>query len=260
MNDYENFLKDGKIVAFPKKKSRRKPVLEYLASKFEFNRIYTEKEVNEMIDEYHLFNDYFLLRRELIEYRLLFRTNNGAKYWKASQIPNTFETERLILRNTVIEDEDTLFEVSDSCNYMAEYTGETVTKDDIHDMIVNGDLPPKGYKEFFQSMTILSKENNDVIGDLDYYCGYPNPDTLWISSFTIKKDYQEKGYGKEVIDAFSEILKISPVHKIGIGVHLKNWQALRFWFKCGFAKITAIKGDKVYAPNHFSIIALEKTV
>ncbi|KJS83828.1 MAG: hypothetical protein JM58_11905 [Peptococcaceae bacterium BICA1-8] len=76
------FLDDaGKIVQIPVPNRTKIPVLAYLASKFEEDRIYSEKEVNEIIDGWHTFGDYFILRRLLIDYKFLGRTPNGAQYW-----------------------------------------------------------------------------------------------------------------------------------------------------------------------------------
>jgi hypothetical protein len=61
----------------------RVAVLEYLCGKFEKNRIYTEKEINQMIDRWHTFGDYFLLRRSLIDYRFMARKPDGSQYWVA---------------------------------------------------------------------------------------------------------------------------------------------------------------------------------
>lgn len=79
----DNYLdKNRKIKCWPKKKQSRLIVLNYLVSKFDFNTIYNEKEVNKIIEENHSFTDYFLLRRELIEYKLMLRTMDGSKYWR----------------------------------------------------------------------------------------------------------------------------------------------------------------------------------
>ena len=73
---------EGKITQLPSKHAPRAAVLEYLASKFEAGRDYTEKEVNAACDEWHTFNDYFILRRELVESGLLLRERDGSRYWK----------------------------------------------------------------------------------------------------------------------------------------------------------------------------------
>ena len=76
------FLDDaGKIIKVPAPNKTKIPVLEYLAGKFEDQRIYNEKEVNEVIINWHTFGDHYILRRLLIDYKFLDRTPNGAEYW-----------------------------------------------------------------------------------------------------------------------------------------------------------------------------------
>ncbi len=73
---------EGRIKIWPSKINMKNEVLTYLADKFESGRIYSEKEVNRTINAWHTFNDYFLLRRGLIDAKLLSRTINGSSYWK----------------------------------------------------------------------------------------------------------------------------------------------------------------------------------
>jgi hypothetical protein len=75
----------GKITQIPVPNRTKIPVLAYLACKFEQERTYSEKEVNGIIDSWHTFGDYFLLRRLLIDYKFLKRTPNGAEYWVAQR-------------------------------------------------------------------------------------------------------------------------------------------------------------------------------
>lgn len=72
---------DGRIRQWPAHNRTRIPVLRYLCGKFEKNRIYTEKEVNKVIERWHTFGDYFLLRRSLIDYRFMARKPDGSQYW-----------------------------------------------------------------------------------------------------------------------------------------------------------------------------------
>lgn len=90
-NDIDKYLDDkGRIKIWPAKIERKKEVLEYLSTKFDYAKFYTEKEVNSIIDNWHTFNDYFLLRRGLVDHKLLSRTRNGAQYWREGQFtPNT---------------------------------------------------------------------------------------------------------------------------------------------------------------------------
>lgn len=75
---------EGKIKQWPAAGKTKIAVVGYLAGKFEKDRIYNEKEVNEIINKWHTFNDYFLLRRSLIDYKFMGRTRNGAEYWVIS--------------------------------------------------------------------------------------------------------------------------------------------------------------------------------
>ncbi len=82
--DISKFLDDsGRITQLSQKRAIRIATLGYLAGKFEANRDYTEKEVNSLCEEWHTFGDYFILRRELIDYGLLCREPNGSRYWKS---------------------------------------------------------------------------------------------------------------------------------------------------------------------------------
>lgn len=72
------------IIFWPKKRSGKQIVIEWLSSKFRFGKRYSEKEVNKIIEAHHSFNDIALLRRELISKRLLRRKDDGSIYWKAN--------------------------------------------------------------------------------------------------------------------------------------------------------------------------------
>jgi len=75
----------GKIKQLPKKQTLRFAVLGYLAEKFEPGSIYSEREVNELCNEWHTFGDYFVLRRELVDFGLLKREKDGSKYWRVTK-------------------------------------------------------------------------------------------------------------------------------------------------------------------------------
>jgi hypothetical protein len=73
---------NGKITQLPKKLKVQLAVLAYLAGKFERDRNYTEREVNAVCDAWHSFGDFFLLRRELVDYDFLNRERDGSRYWR----------------------------------------------------------------------------------------------------------------------------------------------------------------------------------
>lgn len=86
--EIKKFLdEEDRITLFPAKKRNKALCLFYLAGKFEPDTIYTEKQVNEIIDSYHTFQDKWLLRRELINHGLLERLADGSQYWLAKDLP-----------------------------------------------------------------------------------------------------------------------------------------------------------------------------
>lgn len=97
MNNNEvlaRFLDEEKrVTMLPAKKEKRDCVLAYLAEKFEPGRDYTEKEVNALLSVWHTFDDFFLLRRELVDHKLLLRERNGSRYWRENAEEAPLESE-----------------------------------------------------------------------------------------------------------------------------------------------------------------------
>ncbi|BAU41635.1 MULTISPECIES: DUF2087 domain-containing protein [Cyanophyceae] len=83
--ELQPYLDDqGRVTRWPSKRNRARVqtlVLWYLAEKFAAGRTYTEREVNQLLNEHHTFCDPALLRRELFEHGLLQRERNGSAYW-----------------------------------------------------------------------------------------------------------------------------------------------------------------------------------
>lgn len=79
----KNFYdENGKLISYPAKRPLRKLVLDVIAEMFEYNRQYSEKEVNEIIRQSILFSDVELIRREMYDHRLLGRLKDGSAYWR----------------------------------------------------------------------------------------------------------------------------------------------------------------------------------
>ncbi|WP_243446392.1 DUF2087 domain-containing protein [Romboutsia weinsteinii] len=80
--DVKNFLDDNnKVKIWPSKRNKKLKVLDYIITRFEDEKIYTEKEVNSIIEDIHTFGDIALIRRELYENKYLARTQNCSEYW-----------------------------------------------------------------------------------------------------------------------------------------------------------------------------------
>ena len=72
---------EGIIIRWPKKKEEKRAVLEYLITKFEKGKKYSELEVNMILKRWHSFGDHSLLRRELYDAFLIDRTLDCHEYW-----------------------------------------------------------------------------------------------------------------------------------------------------------------------------------
>ena len=86
LEELKGFLdEEQRLKVWPSKPDKKQAAMEYIASKFEYDREYMEKEVSEIIKQSHTFNDHPMVRRELIDRKLLARTSNGAKYWRVKE-------------------------------------------------------------------------------------------------------------------------------------------------------------------------------
>lgn len=74
-------LEPLKLGQYPTKAKKKIAVLKRIANEFKSGCVYTEKEVDAILKSIYEF-DYATLRRELIDYGFMKRTNNCTKYWK----------------------------------------------------------------------------------------------------------------------------------------------------------------------------------
>jgi len=74
------------LTSMPSKYKKELIFAYYLATKFESGKTYSEIEVNDIILSHMTFRD-STFRRDLIDFGLLSRTNDGKSYWK-NEIPS----------------------------------------------------------------------------------------------------------------------------------------------------------------------------
>ena len=72
------FFEYGKLKSIPSQRKKERIVLEEMVKAFEYDRIYSEREVNIIIADYH--DDFCTLRRDMIGEKLLARDERG--YWR----------------------------------------------------------------------------------------------------------------------------------------------------------------------------------
>lgn len=74
----DSFFEYGKLKAIPSQRKKERIVLEVIAEAFEYDRIYTEREVNIIIADFN--DDFCTIRRDMISEKLLDRSSEG--YWR----------------------------------------------------------------------------------------------------------------------------------------------------------------------------------
>ncbi len=81
------FGPEGRMARWPSKYSHQVPCLWVIWSRIPARRDFTEREVNAMITAQHDFGDYALLRRELVNHKLMERTIDGRVYRRLERQP-----------------------------------------------------------------------------------------------------------------------------------------------------------------------------
>ena len=75
------FVRDGRLIAMPAKRAKRRRLLDLLAQDFEPGVHYPEAEVNRRLGRWH--PDVATLRRYLVDEGFLDRQGGGGDYWRA---------------------------------------------------------------------------------------------------------------------------------------------------------------------------------
>ena len=75
------FFEDGKLKSIPSQRKKERIVLEKIAEAFEYDRVYSEREVNIIIADFY--DDFCTIRRDMISENLLDR--DAGKYWRIRQ-------------------------------------------------------------------------------------------------------------------------------------------------------------------------------
>jgi hypothetical protein len=70
----------GRLAQWPSKQKVQRMALDYLVGKFDHGREYSEREVNELLLDWHTFRDWALLRRLLCDWGYMTRERDGTRY------------------------------------------------------------------------------------------------------------------------------------------------------------------------------------
>ncbi len=96
MEALKNFLDaEGRLTALPAKRKMKLHILVYLSEKFIRDKVYTEREVNALINEWHTYGDPVTLRRELCDHKILIRDPYGKEYRRSDALPTLEQLEKI---------------------------------------------------------------------------------------------------------------------------------------------------------------------
>lgn len=84
----------GRLTAYPAKRKMKLYALLYLAGKIPGDTVFTEKEMNSLLNEWHTFADPATLRRELYNHRIIDRDPYGKEYRKEAIQPGYEDLEK----------------------------------------------------------------------------------------------------------------------------------------------------------------------
>lgn len=91
LNKYFPEGTSGKLATFSMREKHKLVVLREIIKRFENGRIYTEKELNEVLKSIYEY-DYVAIRRYLIEYGFMDRKNDCSEYWVKETLGNEKST------------------------------------------------------------------------------------------------------------------------------------------------------------------------
>lgn len=83
---YFESLDPPKLILFPSKEKKKYLCLLHIKDVFEKDVIYHERDINEVLKQ--VYPDYVTIRRYLVDYGFLMRTNDGSEYRKVSHEDN----------------------------------------------------------------------------------------------------------------------------------------------------------------------------
>ena len=73
------YFREGTLTTFPSKEKRKIIVLQHILKRFEVKRIYSEREINDVLKA--IYADFATIRRYLIEYGFMERSKDCTEYW-----------------------------------------------------------------------------------------------------------------------------------------------------------------------------------
>ena len=166
----------------------------------------------------------------------------------------------LVAEIVTIENVNKYKAVIDSIKYICKYSGYDPGEINLVNEITKPSLPENGKIENNFIYGIYENKSNDAVGWIQYYNELDNKPIVFLGELYVRKEYQNKGYGKSILKHFENIWKENCIEKAVLNVDLKNWDGIRFWVKNGYNQIDKVIGRDSYSENTYNMLRLFKYI
>ncbi len=120
--------------------------------------------------------------------------------------------------------------------------------------------PPRGEADKLSNLVLACAKTGLCVGILSVYHGYPEPGVAYVGELFLRPIHQGQGLGRETYLALEADLRGHGTRVARVGVGLRNWNALRFWIRLGFLRVTGMSGARTFAPDAFAFLELQKNL
>ena len=120
--------------------------------------------------------------------------------------------------------------------------------------------PPCGEADKLSNLVLNSVQTGLCVGILSVYHGYPEPGVAYVGELFLRPAHQGQVLGREIYLALETELRGHGTRVARVGIGLRNWNALRFWIRLGFLRVTGMSGARVFAPDAFAFLELQKNL
>lgn len=118
-----------------------------------------------------------------------------------------------------------------------------------------GSLPPGGVPE---NLYLLNcRYQGEIVGYLSYYEGYPTSKTVYVGCLYLLEKARHNHLGSRVCKLVFAFFQRRGFSSVRIGVSLKNWPGLAFWFGQGFFTLTKVAVSASFSAEGYGCIELE---
>jgi RimJ/RimL family protein N-acetyltransferase len=126
--------------------------------------------------------------------------NNEKRDGSMKVLPESWETERLVIRDAMMEDVPQLRNVFNACSYVGEWDNSFYieTEEAFNKLVMKSLGLNHTAKDIFKMQSVFLHGGKDIIGYFHLFHDAPIPRRVWISMFVVHPHYQKNRYGSEL--------------------------------------------------------------